>query len=55
MINNVEQCYKVLGLEVGASLEEVNQAYKDLVFIWHPDRLPQANQRLQQKSAEKRK
>ncbi len=53
VINNVEQCYKVLGLEVGASLKEINQAYKDLVFIWHPDRLPQENQRLQQKSAEK--
>ncbi len=41
MIQNLEQHYKVLGLEPGASLEEVNQAYKDLVFIWHPDRLPQ--------------
>ena len=41
MSHNLEQYYQVLGLEVGASLEEVNQAYKDLVFIWHPDRLPQ--------------
>ncbi len=53
MIQNLEQHYKVLGLEPGASLEEVNQAYKDLVFIWHPDRLPQENERLIQKSVEK--
>ena len=53
MIQNLEQHYKVLGLEPGASLEEVNQAYKDLVFIWHPDRVPQENERLIQKSVEK--
>jgi uncharacterized protein YjbI with pentapeptide repeats len=53
VIDNLEQYYKVLGLEPGASLEEVNQAYKDLVFIWHPDRLPKDNQRLIQKSVEK--
>lgn len=53
MIQNLEQHYKVLGLEPGASLEEVNQAYKDLVFIWHPDRVPQDNERLVQKSVAK--
>lgn len=53
MIQNLEQHYKVLGLKPGASLEEVNQAYKDLVFIWHPDRVPQDNERLVQKSVEK--
>lgn len=55
MSHNLDQYYRVLGLEIGASLEEVNQAYKDLVFIWHPDRLPQENHRLIQKSAEKLK
>lgn len=53
MNHNLEQCYKILGLELGASLEEVNQAYKDLAFIWHPDRLPKDNERLIQKSVEK--
>ena len=53
MIQNLEQHYKALGLEPGASLEEVNQAYKDLVFIWHPDRVPQENERLIKKSVEK--
>lgn len=53
MIQNLEQHYKALGLEPGASLEEVNQAYKDLVFIWHPDRVPQDNERLVKKSVAK--
>jgi uncharacterized protein YjbI with pentapeptide repeats len=53
VIQNLEQHYKVLGLEPGASLEEVNQAYKDLVFIWHPDRVPQDNERLVKKSVAK--
>jgi curved DNA-binding protein CbpA len=53
VIQNLEQHYKVLGLEPGASLAEVNQAYKDLVFIWHPDRVPQDNERLVKKSVAK--
>lgn len=47
-----EQYYRVLGLEPGATLEEINQAYKDLAFIWHPDRIPKDNPRLQQKANE---
>jgi curved DNA-binding protein CbpA len=34
-------------------LEEINQAYKDLVFVWHPDRIPQDNERLYQKAQDK--
>ncbi|MEL6929451.1 MAG: pentapeptide repeat-containing protein [Cyanobacteria bacterium J06600_6] len=52
-MQNLAQHYKVLGLEPGASLDEVNQAYKDLVFIWHPDRVPQDNERLVKKSVAK--
>jgi uncharacterized protein YjbI with pentapeptide repeats len=55
VMNDLDHCYKVLGLEPGASLEEVNQAYKDLAFIWHPDRIPSDNPRLQQKAADKLK
>lgn len=54
-MTNCEYYYQVLGLEVGASLEEVNQAYRDLAFIWHPDRLPMDNPRLQEKAAIKLK
>lgn len=49
-MREMEQYYRVLELEPGASLEEVNQAYKDLAFIWHPDRIPQDNQRLKEKA-----
>ena len=33
-----KQYYSVLGLEEGASLEEVRAAYKKLVRVWHPDK-----------------
>jgi curved DNA-binding protein CbpA len=54
-MRDLDQCYKLLGLEPGASPEEVNQAYKDLAFIWHPDRIPEDNLRLRQKAEEKLK
>ena len=54
-MDELEQSYRILGLEPGASVEEVNQAYKDLVFVWHPDRIPKDNPRLQQKAEEKLK
>lgn len=47
--------YEILGLEVGASLEEINEAYRDLAFVWHPDRLPRDNPRLLAKAAGKLK
>jgi curved DNA-binding protein CbpA len=52
-MSNLERYYTVLGLKLGASLEEVNQAYRDLAFIWHPDRVPKDNPRLQEKAHEK--
>lgn len=55
MTKNLDRYYHLLGLEPGASIEEVNQAYKDLVFIWHPDRIPGDNRRLQEKAQEKLK
>ncbi|MGB5769415.1 MAG: pentapeptide repeat-containing protein [Crocosphaera sp.] len=54
-MKDIERYYKVLGLPVGASLEEINQAYRDLAFIWHPDRLPKDNQRLLAKAVAKLK
>ncbi|NJL80954.1 MAG: J domain-containing protein, partial [Richelia sp. SM2_1_7] len=47
-MRELERYYRILELEPGASLEEVNQAYRDLAFIWHPDRIPQEKQRLQE-------
>lgn len=55
IMSDLDRYYKVLGLEPGASLDEVNQAYRDLAFIWHPDRIPKDNPRLQQKAQEKLK
>lgn len=52
-MKELERYYKVLGLELGASLEEINQAYKDLAFIWHPDRMPHDNPRLLEKATAK--
>ncbi len=45
--------YQILELEPGATLDEVNQAYKDLAFVWHPDRMPKDNERLQEKAQKK--
>lgn len=49
----MEWYYRVLELAPGATLEEVNQAYKDLAFIWHPDRIPKDNLRLKEKAQKK--
>ncbi|BAY84305.1 heat shock protein DnaJ domain-containing protein [Calothrix parasitica NIES-267] len=52
-MRELERYYRILDLEPGASLEEVNQAYRDLAFIWHPDRIPQEKHRLQEKARKK--
>jgi len=54
-MNDLAKYYQVLELAPGASLEEIDRAYKDLVFVWHPDRLPSDNQRLQDKAQAKLK
>lgn len=51
-MNKLEKCYQVLELEPGASLEEIQQGYKDLAMVWHPDRFPN-HPRLQQKAHKK--
>ncbi|WP_414582907.1 pentapeptide repeat-containing protein [Scytonema sp. PCC 10023] len=52
-MSELEQYYRVLELEPGATFDEVTQAYKDLAFVWHPDRLPKDNTRLQEKAQKK--
>lgn len=49
-IRQIDQYYRILELEPGASLEDVNQGYKDMVFVWHPDRFAN-HPRLQKKSS----
>ncbi len=50
----IQQCFETLEVSQGASIEDVRQAYKDLVNIWHPDRVPD-NPRLKKKAEEKLK
>src|SRR6266480_819933 len=52
--DEISRCYRLLGLEPGASLEEVQKAYRDLVQVWHPDRFT-SNERLQSKAQEQLK
>jgi len=51
---NLKQCYAILEIEETASIEEIKQAYRDLIAIWHPDRHAR-NPRLQEKATEKLK
>jgi len=51
---DIRQCFDVLELDRNASIDDVKQAYKDMVNIWHPDRFSN-NPRLKQKAEDKLK
>ena len=51
---DIERCFEIFELDRRASPEEVKQAYKDTVNVWHPDRFSN-NPRLKQKAEEKLK
>lgn len=53
-MTDVNRYYKILELEPGASQEQVRQAYKGLVRVWHPDRFSH-DLSLQQKAQERLK
>jgi len=50
----VRRCLEILDLEKGASIEDVKQAYRDCVNVWHPDRFAN-NSRLKRKAERKLK
>lgn len=50
----LETYFQALELHPASTLEEVREAYHDLVLVWHPDRF-RHNPRLQQKAEEKLK
>lgn len=45
--------YKLFNLKPGATFKDLKKAYRNLVKIWHPDRLPKSSPRLQRKGEEK--
>lgn len=51
---DIKRCFEILELDHSASVDELNQAYRDLVAVWHPDRFP-INPRLKAKAGEKLK
>lgn len=51
---NIKECYKVLEIEETNSLKEIKEGYRDIVFVWHPDRL-ESNQRIKKKAEKKLK
>jgi curved DNA-binding protein CbpA len=53
-MSDLDRYYRILGLEPGASPERLKQAYRDLVWVWHPDRF-EGNPRLQKVAQEKLK
>ncbi len=53
-MDEIARCCRVLGLEPGASADEVKSAYRDLVNVWHPDRFAH-NERLRTKAQEQLK
>jgi uncharacterized protein YjbI with pentapeptide repeats len=53
-MDDLGRCYFLLGLEPGATPEQIKEAWRDLAQVWHPDRF-NGNDRLQHKAQEKLK
>ena len=51
---DIKRSFEILELDSDASIDEVKEAYKDLVNIWHPDRFS-TKPRLKQKAEKKLK
>lgn len=53
-MDEIKKCLEVLGLKPGATEDEIKQAYRELVMVWHPDRFA-ADSPLQAKAEAKLK
>jgi DnaJ-domain-containing protein 1 len=51
----LSECYATLSVRSDATPEEVKQAYRDLVMVWHPDRFTGGEARLKRKAEEQLK
>ncbi len=51
---DIKRCFQILELDPSASMDDVRQAYKDLVNVWHPDRFSNSP-RLREKTEAKLK
>ncbi|MGE0084285.1 MAG: DUF1566 domain-containing protein [Desulfococcaceae bacterium] len=51
---DIRDCYEIIGVEPGVSPDQLKQAYRDLVSVWHPDRFAN-NPRLREKAEEQLK
>jgi len=51
---DIHRCYELLELDINATPKEVGKAYKQLVFVWHPDRFPEKKE-LRKKAEERTK
>ena len=51
-MHDLRECYRILDLLPGVSLDEVKRAYREQVKIWHPDRFA-SDPILQEKAQEK--
>jgi len=38
MANDPNECFRILDLRPGASLDEIKRSYRELAKVWHPDR-----------------
>jgi hypothetical protein len=50
----LDECFSILGIDPTESKSEIKSAYRDLLFVWHPDRFPN-DSKLQAKAGEKLK
>jgi len=48
---DIRRCFEILELDPGATVEDAKKARRDLVSVWHPDRVPSSNPRLQKKAS----
>lgn len=53
MNNEIKQCYQILEVSLGASFQEIKKAYRELCFVWHPDRFSEEQTDLKNKAHEK--